>query len=246
MSSGFATPPGNVNCGGHFAANCGACTHGNGAAWCNGDCLWTGSLLGDGECKLSSPILGMPSLEPQDSLSSLYWWGLICLLSSLVMLVYACIYKRKVIAELEPIPSSMNITGDEIPVTACCKKPHTILYTCFCMPIVLGKNYWAASLMPFWPGCIFSFLLHCTPLYPLGVCVRAILAKKVQDIIGHDRSWATVFFLSLFCLPCEVGRESLEVDAEIGADITCCCQVEVTSRLMSEMANVKSRMCTAG
>ena len=29
-----------ISCGGHEAATCADCPQGNGAAWCNGDCLW--------------------------------------------------------------------------------------------------------------------------------------------------------------------------------------------------------------
>ena len=29
-----------VSCGGHFSESCAACPQGNGAAWCNGDCMW--------------------------------------------------------------------------------------------------------------------------------------------------------------------------------------------------------------
>jgi len=32
-----------VKCGGHQAASCLLCPHGNGALWCNGDCMWDGS-----------------------------------------------------------------------------------------------------------------------------------------------------------------------------------------------------------
>jgi len=34
-----------VHCGGHSAPDCASCPRGNGAAWCNGECLWRG-----GEC----------------------------------------------------------------------------------------------------------------------------------------------------------------------------------------------------
>ena len=30
-----------VSCGNHFASTCADCPQGNGAAWCNGDCIWT-------------------------------------------------------------------------------------------------------------------------------------------------------------------------------------------------------------
>ena len=29
-----------VSCGAHFASTCSECPQGNGAAWCNGDCVW--------------------------------------------------------------------------------------------------------------------------------------------------------------------------------------------------------------
>ena len=29
-----------VSCGGHYASSCAECPQGNGASWCNGDCIW--------------------------------------------------------------------------------------------------------------------------------------------------------------------------------------------------------------
>lgn len=40
-----------VSCGHHFAASCSACTEGNGAMWCNGDCIWYND-----ECMLKSVV----------------------------------------------------------------------------------------------------------------------------------------------------------------------------------------------
>jgi len=34
------SPTTNVSCGGHDASSCAECPQGNGAAWCNGDCIW--------------------------------------------------------------------------------------------------------------------------------------------------------------------------------------------------------------
>lgn len=36
-----------VDCGGHFASTCSACPQGNGAPWCNGDCVWSGNPWGE-------------------------------------------------------------------------------------------------------------------------------------------------------------------------------------------------------
>ena len=36
----FSVLVGEVVCGGHTAETCSECPQGNGAYWCNGDCLW--------------------------------------------------------------------------------------------------------------------------------------------------------------------------------------------------------------
>ena len=37
-----------VSCGGHYADSCSDCPQGNGASWCNGDCIWS-----DNQCILT-------------------------------------------------------------------------------------------------------------------------------------------------------------------------------------------------
>ena len=41
----FSVLVGEVFCGGHTAKTCSDCPQGNGAGWCNGDCVWL-----NGEC----------------------------------------------------------------------------------------------------------------------------------------------------------------------------------------------------
>ncbi len=40
LTSGLGLVSASVSCGGHTAFTCDLCPQGNGAAWCNGDCLW--------------------------------------------------------------------------------------------------------------------------------------------------------------------------------------------------------------
>jgi hypothetical protein len=47
-----------VSCGGHFAATCGDCPEGNGAAWCNGDCSWVAD-----QCTLKQEETNTPTRQ---------------------------------------------------------------------------------------------------------------------------------------------------------------------------------------
>ena len=48
------TKCGTVSCGGHHATSCAACPSGNGASWCNGDCIWK-----DEKCEKKSRKLNL-------------------------------------------------------------------------------------------------------------------------------------------------------------------------------------------
>eukprot|EP00445_Apocalathium_hangoei_P080189 CAMPEP_0204195536 /NCGR_PEP_ID=MMETSP0361-20130328/63167_1 /ASSEMBLY_ACC=CAM_ASM_000343 /TAXON_ID=268821 /ORGANISM="Scrippsiella Hangoei, Strain SHTV-5" /LENGTH=112 /DNA_ID=CAMNT_0051157121 /DNA_START=13 /DNA_END=348 /DNA_ORIENTATION=+ len=90
---------GMTNCGGHFASNCGTCAGSNGFSWCNGDCLWIDGPFGtQGTCMDKSPLLMAPGLA--SGLSNSTWSLSAVALSAAVMLVYACVYKRKVVDKI--------------------------------------------------------------------------------------------------------------------------------------------------
>jgi len=188
----------------------------------------------------------MPGLDVADGSTDFIYWASLTAVSAIVMLLFACVYKKRVVNEIGELPRSMHFMSNELSLFICLKKPQTCLHTVFCMPVVLGKNYNAVGVMGFWPGCIFSFLLTYTPLWPLGVLIRAILAKKVQDIIGHKTTMLKACVNSLCCMPCDVGRESEEVDDELGAEISCCCKATVTPRFVNEVNDVKHRLCDDG
>merc|ERR1712048_242604 len=61
--SPIATPD-PVSCGGHFAPTCAECPQGNGAAWCNGECIWRNN-----ECVHQDDDVptGSPTKSPVDT-----------------------------------------------------------------------------------------------------------------------------------------------------------------------------------
>lgn len=57
-----------VHCGGHEAENCAACPQGNGAPWCNGECIWWGNqCIRPGDIPDSEePFPHPPDTRPRD------------------------------------------------------------------------------------------------------------------------------------------------------------------------------------
>jgi len=232
-----------VNCGGHYDADCAACPAGNGELWCHGDCAWvnTAFFMG-GQCVQGVPMpeTGIPGVNPTQAWYN-YFVGFST--SAIIMLIFACAYNQKVIKGPPSFPK-VNAIGSNPRrgLFDCLWKPDTCLYVTFCMPVVAAKNYYAADVCPFWPGCILTFLGTYSPFYCVTVCVRAMLSGRVQDNMGmKHQCWKDCLFAA-FCFPCDVGRESLEVDEEVGADVKCCCSkkayccsVEITPRVVAEV-----------
>lgn len=240
---GFQMAGAMVDCGGHFANACTECPDGNGYAWCNGDCVWTTSPFDTtGQCKVKPPMPIVGSLPGLEHFQ--YWWYYFGFgTSALIMLVFACVYYSQVVKQLPKLPSVFNVVARERGLFACFENRDACLYATFCMPVVAGKNYEATQVMGFWPGCILTFLSTYSPLYLLTVLIRAILSMKVQEKLGHKEGFLKACCLNVFCMPCDVGREGIEVDEELGATITCCCNLQVKPRIVTEASNAASRLC---
>lgn len=235
-----AAPVNMVDCGGHFESSCSMCPNGNGVSWCNGDCHWLTIPGADsGQCV---------SNFGRGPISNIYIYLTSFAVNGFLMFIFACVYKQKVVMGPPPLPK-VNSVGAPARrgLFECFWHPDTCLYTTFCLPVVAGKNYYAANICGFWPGCIFTFLGTYSPFYFFTVLARAMLSGRVQANMGQTPNVLTNCIYSVFCFPCDVGRESLEVDAEIGAEITCCCQVKISPRVISEMKNFvasEKRICT--
>mmetsp|Transcript_128676 Transcript_128676/g.320959 ORF Transcript_128676/g.320959 Transcript_128676/m.320959 type:complete len:298 (-) Transcript_128676:76-969(-) len=235
----IGAPPGMVDCGGHFESSCSMCPRNNGPEWCNGDCQWL---------RIAGSYEGGQCIPGPGHANEALWYGLSFLVSGLVMLCYACVYKQKVIVGPPPLPKvNTFISGPRLGIFDCFWYPDTCLYTLFCLPIVAAKNYYATEVCPFWPGCILTFLGTYSPFYCLTVFGRTVLSGRVQDKLGIKHNFCMDCVYAAFCFPCDVARESLEVDRELGVEITCCCQAKYTPRVVTEVANLvekETRMCT--
>mmetsp|Transcript_74955 Transcript_74955/g.194917 ORF Transcript_74955/g.194917 Transcript_74955/m.194917 type:complete len:249 (+) Transcript_74955:113-859(+) len=223
-----------VNCGGSYAASCSECPQGNGALWCNGECAWIGGGMYVGQC-VPAVDVGLPGVPPASTDYYLIWF----VLSGIIMLVYAAFYNQWVIKAPPGFPKVGSVSIVERKgLFECFKYPDTCLYVTFCLPIVAAKNYYATDVCPFWPGCIFTFLCSYSPFAPISMIFRCILSGRVQEALyGNKRDCVLDCLYAMFCFPCDVGRESLAVDEEVGADVRCCCKVTYTVPIVNEVVN---------
>merc|ERR1719215_1957667 len=193
-------------------------------------------------------------------ISAIITWHLgmlpLSMFTGLVMLIYACMYKKNVVQEL-PQESIPNHGPDfdswrerEVGLFGCCRQPDQCLWATFCTPGVAAKNYQVAGVMGFWPSCLCLFagtFSMCWPFFCAVALFRTIMSAKLKKNLGFRPVFLKDFLISLFCFPCEVGRESMEVDHRIGVKISCPFKVDTSVmtkvELVEEGLAQTSRAC---
>jgi hypothetical protein len=217
-----------VNCGGLFAETCAVCDQGNGESWCNGDCVWVNDDCRDKT--VSNSLLKFFTVTSGAGI----WGSTSWVVSASIMFCFACVYKAKVVNQLshDRIPERNQDydkwSDRKYGLFDCLFKPNTCLYTTLCMPLVAAKNYEVGRVCPFWPACIIMFVGMFSPFYCLTACIRTVWSGRLKRNLGYRSSCLMDLLYSLFCWPCEVGRESLEVDEALGVEISCINRVKTT------------------
>lgn len=213
-----------VNCGAHVADHCGACPDGNQWAWCNGECHWMDTYVFGSFC--------VPKDAQLATVGGVGQYGVLATVSAFLMLCFACVYKKKVVDQLPIWRLQVAFTPGPRPygLFDCLKSRDTCLYSTFCLPVVAAKNYYATEICPFWTGCILFFIGIYSPLFCVTAMIRAALSGRIQERFGHKPDILQDCVTSIFCFPCDVGRESVEIDQEMEVDILCCCpRVDIKS-----------------
>lgn len=217
--------------------------------WCNGDCMWL-----NGECQ--EPTFWGRLWELTHTTFWLWYHSIpICFLIALVMAAYAIVYKKKVVEEIPAERIENNDDPDfdaweqrEVGLFECFKYPSQCLWATFCAPVVAGKNFSTTGVLPFWPSCCLVFIGIFTlfwPIFCMMAIVRTILSGKLQRNLNFKPNCCVNLFVNLFCFPCEIGRESIEVDNALGVEIKCPFEVEKSLGARLEMMEESvDRTCT--
>jgi len=162
----------------------------------------------------------------------------------MVLVIYAAIYKQMVVNKY---PQDLG-EGEEVADSECgefreseyglfsmFKDPPTALWACFCTPVLAAKNYEVSHVLGFWPSCLVIGATMYSPFYFVAAVIRTILSAKLKRKLRLEPKFGKDLCLSFFCFPCEVGRESLEVDDAEHVEVTCPFKVELTPAPFREL-----------
>mmetsp|Transcript_41573 Transcript_41573/g.110927 ORF Transcript_41573/g.110927 Transcript_41573/m.110927 type:complete len:268 (+) Transcript_41573:82-885(+) len=236
-----------VNCGGQFAETCAVCPQGHGESWCNGDCSW---VMGECTDKSLEPAAfrGMTGGGGNSQ-----YFPYLFAASACIYTIFGIFYKKQVVDKI-PHDKIRDHGADfnswsarKVGLFDCFRQPSTCAYSALCVPVVAGKNYSVGRVCGFWPSCCLMFVLFYSPFYCVAALVRTIMSAKLKRNLGLEPKYFQDCCFSLFCIFCEVGRESMEVDEAAGVEVKCLNQVTDTwfSEPIKDL-EVQSGMMCAG
>merc|ERR1719491_1279321 len=107
-------------------------------------------------------------------------WVPFCLVAPLAMLLYASIYRDRVVSKYPlDIPSrheGFHAWRDrETGIFAAFTDPSTCMWAFFCTPVLAAKNYKVSQVLDYWPSCFVISLMY-SPLFCLIALARTVLS----------------------------------------------------------------------
>lgn len=143
-------------------------------------------------------------------------------------LIFAMAYYSMVVKKhprLQQQPASQQ-TDFETELCACCSECQTCLHAFFCGSCRAAHTWQVAGATDYWVGV---FLLTCLPC--LSCCIGMYFRGQLHERLGRKPNPGMDCLVWLPCLSCfAAGQEALEVDNKTGAQVSCCCKIELSSR----------------
>jgi len=148
-------------------------------------------------------------------------------------LIFTCLYRYRIVQKIEmkdiyhhttvdnfdPMSPAQH-KWDSIGLFGCLREFNTCCLVIACPYAVAAKNYHVTHSMSFWPACCCVFFSYQVP--PLGAIVRTYLGTEMKNEARIQSSCCMDFLLNFFCAPCEIGRESMFIDSQVGVQEHVC------------------------
>jgi Cys-rich protein (TIGR01571 family) len=168
--------------------------------------------------------------------------GIINFIEIVIALVFAYLYKTKVVDLCPVMPAATpGSKGKEFKqgLFDCFSNMDICLHSCCCVCCRAAHTWHVTQLMDYWKGIgLFVCCWFCMPC--VGGCY---MRQKLRVHVGLEEDSCMDCVKYLFCEPCSVAQEALLVDEETGVQVQCCLNLtKGTTPLVANNEKAPSRM----
>lgn len=155
---------------------------------------------------------------------------IITILNLCMSLPFAFFYKSYVVDKIPPLEQRpVSIDQDFQQDIFACFFGHTdlCLHAWCCCSCRAAHTWHVAGVIEYWPAL---FALFVSNLTGAACCWQMFIftyfRMKIKDKLGIRRDCPTDCLYSTFCCFCAVAQEAMAVDAELGTQVACCCDLQ--------------------
>lgn len=160
------------------------------------------------------------------------WWTTLVafVLNAIIVLAIAHKYNENVIEHLDPLAKSAGTNRGDFThgIFACFGDRDICLHAGFCNVIRLAHTWTVTGVVENFYKAILA-VLCCQAFCPCCYLIlRVHLRGAVRKALGVKANIVNDILCILFCQVCAAGQEAMDVDAEMGVDVHCCCNLEMS------------------
>jgi len=167
-------------------------------------------------------------------------------LAFILSMIFACVYKSKVIDNPQPGIGVLRRQYDTRPefkqgLFECIKDPHICCMTVCCPWVRIAHTNEAADVCGYWETFV---VMWCATLCVCGpLCLNVYFRMHVKEALGIQDNCCVDVLQAFFCLSCVTGQQALAVDEGMGYKFTC--PFTMTSFAEAELAKYDGMIANA-
>jgi len=157
--------------------------------------------------------------------------GFVCVTWAVLSVLFAWPFKHKVVDRMPKIPRQTGeVRERKLGLFACFSNQDACQHAAFCPAPAAARVMEQSGVTGYWTG----FAVTCVTMYG-GMCCQSMecfalpwrmwTMWRYTELMNYEADFISTFGVSCCCWPCEVGRQTMEVDLESGRSATCVCQV---------------------
>lgn len=153
-------------------------------------------------------------------------WGL---LNAVVALVYAFVYKQKVVGKIQPMSEHRPGRGNDdfdVGLFDCLSNINYCCMSLWCPEVRQAHTNDVASVFTYWPSLVAMVIARvCCISCGVPCCLNVWFRMHLKDQLGIEDHCINDFVIAILCWPCAVGQQAMAIDRHLGYAVGCCCKV---------------------
>jgi len=160
-------------------------------------------------------------------------FALVGLIPIVIQIVFACLYKQKVVDQIQPLPPAqaphqhdpVAQTDFKYGVFSCCGDTNVCLHACCCSVARLAHNTQVTGVMDYWMTVGLIILSPICAVCCVPICFQTWIRMEIKKKLGIEPDAVKDCVCASCCNCCTIAQAAREIDERSAVVVKCCCNL---------------------